>query len=100
MFGELRAAVAKLNREGPRPNIPALEVSWPYDVMRNWHTQWPGIGRPGAYVFADADGTILYIGRASCGANVENRLGEHWRHARGRALEKRKASRRRVRALY
>lgn len=82
MFEKLQAALAKMNDEAPRPNLPPLNLSEPYDFSSDWPDKsWYGATHPGVYIFAGEEGELLYIGKASCGRNIGNRLSAYWRHS-------------------
>jgi hypothetical protein len=82
MFEEVRKAVDDLNQIAPRPGIPALEISEPYDLEDDWpEKRWPGTNQPGVYLFTDSKGSVLYIGKASCRNNIGYRLSAYWKHS-------------------
>lgn len=47
-----------------------VKYSWPDDT-------WPGVDKPGVYIFLDENGKILYVGKAT---DLGTRLGEYFKH--------------------
>lgn len=62
-----------------RYNIAEFEVSDGYRIHRDWPADFPHGARPGCYAFFDDGGTLLYLGKASCGANIGRRAGTRFR---------------------
>lgn len=82
MFDKVLDAVQRLNDVAPRPNMEPLSVSEAYDLESDWPSKsWYGATKPGVYIFVDSKGEVLYIGKASCGRNIGNRLSAYWRHS-------------------
>ena len=68
-----------------RYHIMKFEVSEAYDLEASWKsTSFPNADRPGCYTFFDAAGTLLYIGKASCGSTIGIRADTYfkWRDDR------------------
>ena len=61
----LAACVEEMNSKYPRPGIPRLELSAPYDLT-DVSGNWPNSGVPGVYVFLKDD-SVLYIGKSDGG---------------------------------
>ncbi len=70
---ELQKTVDDFQEKLPRPGIGKLTVDW-YDLKGNQAQPWPNGGKPGVYMFLDADEKLLYVGKASSGRNLRTRL--------------------------
>lgn len=54
-------------------------LSEPYDLTRQWKTDsFPHADHPGCYFIFDADGDLLYIGKASLRSTVGRRLATYF----------------------
>jgi hypothetical protein len=81
---KIQAALALFNQDFPRPGMAPLELSKPYVVAADWPKEWPGAGLPGVYAFMDADNSVVYIGKASCGRTIGHRLAAYFQYGPNR----------------
>lgn len=73
----LTDAINELNRTYPRPSLPPLVPSEPYDLENHWPAKYPSSDSPGVYVFVDESQTVAYVGKASCNNTIGKRLGDY-----------------------
>ncbi|MDB2687052.1 GIY-YIG nuclease family protein [Mariniblastus sp.] len=59
------------------PRNLSLELSDVVQVLDE-NASWPNANSPGIYVMLDQSMNLLYIGKASCGANIGRRLGKYF----------------------
>lgn len=76
-FKDVEAAIAEMNALYPRPAMPPISLSSPYDVSTEFSKPYPNAGNGGVYVLFSADEEVLYVGKASVG--LGSRLGAHFR---------------------
>ena len=65
-----------------RYHIWLFRISEPYDLYGSWQTtSFPYAESTGCYAFFDEAGTLLYIGKASCGSTIGRRADTYfeWR---------------------
>ena len=74
---EFRNAVDRFNRDFRGPKVETLRPSDPYDIDHDHPRQWPDATKPGIYAFFDKDRNLLYVGKASLGNAIGNRIGAH-----------------------
>jgi len=74
---ELDEVIEYMNTNYPRPNMVPLVRSEPYSLENDWPSIYPNADSPGVYVFFDHSMNLLYIGKASCGADIGSRLDKY-----------------------
>ncbi len=61
-------------------NLDGCTISDPYFVHEQWQsTSFPNAEKPGCYAFFDDCGTLLYIGKASCGSTIGRRAATYFK---------------------
>ncbi|MGI4769880.1 MAG: hypothetical protein ACRYGP_33030, partial [Janthinobacterium lividum] len=78
----LREAVDAYHATRRHPDLPTFTIHPAQGVQAWWGS--PESARPGCYVYFDAAGQILYVGKASMGASLGSRMAAH-DHAEPRA---------------
>ncbi|NTZ42952.1 GIY-YIG nuclease family protein [Altererythrobacter sp. SALINAS58] len=62
-----------------RYHIQEFEISEPYDLHASWQsTSFPFAEKAGCYAFFDEGGTLLYVGKASCGSTIGRRADTYF----------------------
>ena len=74
-FEDVEVGLCTFDREFPRGL--SLNLSDMVEVTDE-SASWPHADSPGVYVMLDQDLNLLYIGKASCGANIGSRLGKYF----------------------
>ncbi len=65
-FQRLEKALDEMNTTYPRPTLPLLSLSPPFDVRQRTNTKkWPNAELPGVYIFLDEQQQVLYVGKES-----------------------------------
>ena len=80
LVGTLR----ELNEKYPRPGLPPLEMSPPYDIQLDFSKSFPNAEKPGVYILLDENKNVLRIGKASCKRILGQRLNDYFGWAEGR----------------
>ena len=63
-----------------RYHIMQFEISDAYDLHASWvSTSFPNAERAGCYAFFDGTGTLLYVGKASCGSTMGRRADTYFK---------------------
>ena len=81
-FDSLRAKLDEYSRTYRHPNQRAFCVHGPFKIERYKKGTWEGMEisyKPGCYAIFSENGELLYIGKASAGRKVGDRL---WRFSR------------------
>jgi hypothetical protein len=91
MLEDLQRMLAEFNRDYPRPGLPPLVLSEPYDLIEHWQRKmtWPSSNLPGIYVVCDGAFRVWYIGKSSWGSNIGSRLGAHFKNGADKLAESR-----------
>ena len=90
---DIKAAIEDFNHRFPRPEL-TLSVSDPYDLFTSFFSKYPNADQPGVYILLDEAGTVLRIGKASCGRTLGCRLSDYFKWGdknTGRGIAKDKA---------
>lgn len=76
---DLKSVLHEFNKKYPRPNLPPLTVSSVYNIEKMYHEPYPNSDSPGVYIICHRNGTILRIGKASCGSTLTTRLNAYFK---------------------
>jgi hypothetical protein len=77
-FAELKVMIDGFNRDCPRPNMDPIQVSDPVVLQSGYLQKIEGRSSSGVYILMTEKSEVLYIGKASGGRRIEQRLREHF----------------------
>ena len=79
-IGEVPKYLEELSRLVP--GFPPLSISNPWHIPQSWSKDsFPHAASPGVYLFSDAAGNVIYVGKASSG--LGSRIGNEYIGANG-----------------
>jgi hypothetical protein len=85
-YDEVLAAIKLYEHDHRNPRKQKFDISMPFDLLPDagpsclkcdqvWPATYPHAGRAGVYLIFDAEGRVLYVGKASMGNDIGSRLG-------------------------
>lgn len=78
-FVKFSRNVRKYDEKYRHPDRPRLEISDPYDLVKDWKDYYPHCEHPGIYSIFDKEEKLLYVGKGSAKSSLGTALGKHFK---------------------